>query len=412
MIRSETQDASAGANHPSAWRMASIAIVSQNITIGCIMGSFSVLLSTVEQRLGVTREMSSLGIALITAGTALLAPVVGVLAARFSLRLLLILGVLLSLSGFLILAFTASFPFYLVAYGLLLGPGMCLAGVVLPSTLVTRWFMVNRGRALGLTHVPVAIVVVPVLTSWVLQHYGASATYLTLAAITGCVILPFALLAVDHPPGSIENTMAGPMAASAAEGSMTVLQLLRSPQLWALGCSAGVIITGAVILTAHLVPMAASWGIDGTLAASLLSIQSLVGIGGPLLFGWVADRLGGGRTLALLAFNLAIIWVLLLPPLPYAGKAILIGLIGLQSSAAMPVLAVAFSEYFGQATFSRAFGLATTMTLPFSIAGVQGAAAAFTESGSYVSTIIGMVVLFAATIPLAISAPNTRRRGT
>ena len=41
-------------------------------------------------------------------------------------------------------------PISVGAYGLLVAPGLCICGAVAPSTLVTRWFRANRGRALGI----------------------------------------------------------------------------------------------------------------------------------------------------------------------------------------------------------------------------------------------------------------------
>jgi hypothetical protein len=45
-------------------------------------------------------------------------------------------------------------------------------------------------------------------------------------------------------------------------------QFLRSPKFWALILAYIVSITGPVVLTAHTVPMARSWGLSATLAAS------------------------------------------------------------------------------------------------------------------------------------------------
>jgi len=136
-------------NHPAARRMAAIAFLSQNITFACIWGSFSVVLGSVETRLGVGRELSTLAIPVLSLVTAVLAAMAGALATRLSLRLVMMAGAALSTAGFALLALTTSYPLYLIAYGLLLGPAMAIA-VVLPPTLVTRWYLVNRGQALGI----------------------------------------------------------------------------------------------------------------------------------------------------------------------------------------------------------------------------------------------------------------------
>ena len=185
-------------NHPLAFRMAAIAFVTQNMTVACIWGAFSVLLTAVETRLGVGRELSTLAVPCVALATAVLAPITGMLASRYSLRLMMLTGAVLSVAGFVVLALADSYPLYLVAFGLLLGPGMAV-GAVLPATLVTRWYQVNRGRALGIVCTPIVIAIVPLLSSWVLQSYGLSATYAMLAILSAAMVVG-ALFVVDHPP--------------------------------------------------------------------------------------------------------------------------------------------------------------------------------------------------------------------
>jgi hypothetical protein len=86
-------------NHPLAVRMAVIALLMQNIGIGCMWGSYSVLLSAVEMRLGVTRELSALAVPVVTLATAGCAPIVGMIVTRYSLRMLMLVGAVLSFAG-------------------------------------------------------------------------------------------------------------------------------------------------------------------------------------------------------------------------------------------------------------------------------------------------------------------------
>jgi MFS family permease len=162
--------------------MAAIGFISQNITFGCLWGSFSVLLAANEARYGIDRQLSTLAIPAIMVGTALLAPVAGMLATRMSLRIVLLIGTLLTTSGYLLLSAAPSYPIYLLAFALLLGPGFAVA-VVLPLTLVSRWFKFNSGRVLGLVAAPIVVTVVPLIASWTLQNFGLAWTYRVLAAM-------------------------------------------------------------------------------------------------------------------------------------------------------------------------------------------------------------------------------------
>ena len=391
---SETvQAASAEKNHPLALRMATIAFIAQNVTLACLFGSFSVLLSGVEKRLGVGREQSTLAVPILALVTAVLAPMVGALAARISLRLVMVVGAAMSVAGFAVLALTSSFPLYLAAYALLLGPGMAI-GVVTPPTLVTRWYVVNRGRALGIVSTPVIIAAMPLAATWMLQSHGLPMTYVMLAALSAASLLA-CLFVVDRPPATAQASSAseangahgahGPIAA----GGLDLAKLLRSPRFWALSIAFSASTAGSLMLTSHMAPMALAWGFSATLAATLLSIQSFVGIGGTVLFGWVADRLGGARALTLIVFDGAVLWVLLLVHPPFIVTAVIVGLIGLHGAGAVPVLAVALSEGFGQESFSRALGMVNLLNLPFSVACVPAAAFVYARTGSYAGAIVG-----------------------
>lgn len=395
-------------NHPLAVRMAIIAGISHNIIIGLLFGSFGVLMTSVEGRLGVSRELSSLGVPLVSVSHALLAPFVGALAARYSLRWLFLAGALCSVAGYTLLATTHSYPLYLAAYGLFLGPSMCLAGAMLPPTLVTRWFKSNRGKALGLVHIPVIVAITPVVVSLVLGSYGAAACYAIMAALTAVVLVPATLLVRDNPPG--ETVADTGHAAAPVAGGATVGQIATSARFWGFAVCASTIMMGAVVLGTHLVPMAEVWGMDATTGATLAAIMSMAGIPGSILWGWVADKLGGGMTLMIAALGCAVLWSLLLmgPAFPIA--AILLALLGMHGTAGIPVLGMALSEAFGPASFSRAFGLSNLMTLPFTVIGVQAASAVYVNTGSYNGLIMMMVVIFLLVAPLPFLVRQKRVR--
>lgn len=393
-----------GRNHPLAVRMGIIAGVSHNLVIGLIFGSFSVLIGSVEHRLGVTREYSSLAVPLVTIGSSLMAPFVGVLAARYSLRWLMFAGAVCASLGWTVLATTNSYPLFLFAYGALLGPAMCLAGSMLPPTLVARWFRYNKGKALGLVHIPVVIALAPVLINAILATHGAIFAYAVMAAITAAVLLPATLLVRDPPEGTAEEQAAD----AAGPATAGVAQIALSPRFWGFAVCACTNMTSSVIMGTHIVPMAESWGLSAANGALLASIMSGVGIAGSILWGWVADRLGGGRTLGLVAVVSAVLWLALMSGPGYWTAAALIGLIGMCGTASIPVLGAALSEAFGPASFSRAFGLANLVALPFTVIGVQSASAIFVNTGSYTPMLGAMAAAFLIVAVLPVLAARRR----
>jgi MFS family permease len=390
--------------------MGLIAGLSHNMIVGCMMGSFSVMLASVEARMHVTREMSSVAGSLVIFGSALIASGVGVVMARRSLRVLMVLAALLSLAGYLILAFTNSYPLYIACYLLLFGPSMAIGGSVGPATLVTRWFQRNRGIALGLVHFNVVVAAIPVASNWMLERHGASDTYLLMAALVGFGLLPFTLLIRDHPPGGdAQAVVADAHGASSSEESATVAQIVRQPRFWGFATAAAATITGTMVLTFNMIPITSSFGVDRDHGAVLQSIMSLSGMAGSIVFGWVADRLGGARGLALLVFDMAVLFALLLLDLPFPALAVVIGLLGLHGAGTIPNISRALADTFGSAGFSRAFGLSTSLTVPFTIIALQAVAATFTRSQSYAPALAGLAIFYLLVLPIALASGRRRQ---
>lgn len=395
-------------NHPLAVRMGVIAGVSHNVVIGTIMGHFGVMLVSAEQRLNITAGQAALGIPLVLIGSAVVAPFAGVLLAKHSLRLILVIGAVLTVCGFALLGLSNSYPLYLAAYGLLLGPAMSLTGSIGPATLVTRWFTKSRGLALGVVHLPIVIAILPVALNWFVERNGAVISYLTLAIFAAVLLVPLTLLAVDHPPG---GEAPAPEAADkrTADGSFSLAQLLRNPRFWAMSLAVIASMSSSVLLGSLLVPMGMSWGFTSGESALIQSIMSAVGILGSVLFGWVSDRIGGARTLALIAFDCAVLWALLLIQPPFAATAVIVGLIGMHGAGAIPGISKAITEAFGQASFSRGFGINTVIALPFIAFAIVGSAGVYTATGSYAPALMAMAGYFAVAMFLALFASGGKK---
>jgi cyanate permease len=409
VIATQSATAMAAPNHPLARRMGIIAWLSHNVIIGSIFGTPAVLLQPMQERMGVSPELASAGIPLVILGSAVLASVAGSLAARFSLRNLMAWSAAASAAAWLLLAFTTSFAAYIVAYGLLLGPAMSLAGAVLPPTLVTRWFNRNRGLAIGLVHLPVLVTILPVLSNWVITEHGVETLFLGLAALSGLVLLPATLLIVDHPPSAAAIDAAHP--AATPDAGLTIRQLLRNPYFWAIALAVSAMNTSVTVLGVHMVAMAQSWGYTREDGALMASIMPLCGMAGSILFGLSADRLGGARTVALVVFDGCLLWLLFLFGLPFPALIVVIGLMGMHGSAGIPASSRAYADALGAASFSRAYGLSATVTLPLIVACIIGTGTIFRLTGGYTAAILVLAAYCAVGLPLALygaRAPKAR----
>jgi MFS family permease len=317
---------------------------------------------------------------------------------------------LASALAWLLLAFTTSFVAYIVAYGLLLGPAMSLAGAVLPPTLVTRWFNRNRGLAIGIVHLPVIVSILPVFGNWVIEHYGVETLFLGLAALSAFVLFPVALLVIDHPPGETASAATQIPGKNSPVGGLTVPQLLKNPFFWSLALAVSAMNTSVTLLGVHLVSMAEAWGFSRDNGALLASTMSLCGMAGSILFGIIADRLGGARTVALVVFDGMVLWLMLQFGLPFPALLVVIGIMGMHGSAGIPSASRAYADALGTASFSRAYGLSATVTLPLTVICIIGTGTVFRLTHHYTITLAVMAAYCGIGVLLALFAARRTRR--
>jgi MFS family permease len=390
-----------------SFRMGLLAFLSFNLTMASMWGSFGVLLTAIEAKMGVGREASSLAASIVMVAVALLAPLAGALLSRISLRLLMMGGSAMGLAGFALLAVANNIQMLLLVYGLLIGPAVCLCGVVLPAALVSRWFTTGRGRALGFVTIPIAMAVAPLACAFVVRAYGLSAVYMMLAATMALNFIAQAFVQ-DHPPRT-DGGVSGVAKGVLGNLGLTTGELVRQKRFWPIAMAYSANIAGTMMLSAHLVPMATGWGDNSTQAASLLTLMSLAGMLGPPIFGWLADRFGGRRMQVILCVNSAALWGVLLTQPPFPIVAMAIALFGLHSAGSVPAFGVALAEQFGQANFARAFGLGNLASLPFTVLAIPLAASVYVRTGSYGEALLIQCIFFVAAAVLLLVMTSGKR---
>jgi MFS family permease len=177
------------------------------------------------------------------------------------------------------------------------------------------------------------------------------------------LLIPAALL-VRQAPASIPNAPAGDaMNAGGARGAAPSLQsALKTPQFVVLGltfflcCAAH---SGPIF---HMVSYAIFCGIPTMSAVSIYSVEGLAGLGGRLLLGVAADRIGVKPVLitGLLIQSVAISAYLMVSEL---NQFYLLAIVfGTAYGGVMPLYAVLAREYFDQRVMGAVFGAATMLS--------------------------------------------------
>jgi MFS family permease len=302
-----------------------------------------------------TRTSISLGITILTLGTALSAPIVGLLVDRIGERTLIAVGMLALAGGYFGLSkMTGSLTIYwtLMALMALLGAG---CSPVTLSRILVVIFDRNRGLALGVTLVGTGLTgtLAPVVLGPVIADDGWRAGYRTLSLIM-VVCLPIVLGLLVLNGGGRARSKALPAAASTLPPGLT--EIVRQPLFARLAgiffCIA--IATGGAVV--HFVPMLTDAGYGAAAAARMASLLGLALVTARLLTGIAMDHIFAPRlAVGLMATSAAGFAALAIGGaelLPWVAV-----FVGLSLGAEIDLIVFLASRYFPVRHFGRAFGL-------------------------------------------------------
>jgi MFS family permease len=322
---------------------------------------------------------------------------------RFGPRIVVLSGAILLGAGLLVASRAITPLGFQLGFGVLVGvaAGAFFAPMI---ATVTAWFDTQRALAVSLVSagVGVAPMTVSPFAAWLISHYDWRTAMATIGVFAWILLIPAALLVRRAPP--IEN----PATTAQTVGSGPSLKAaLVSPQFLVLGmtfffcCAAH---SGPIF---HVVSFAISCGVPTMAAVSIYSLEGLSGLGGRLLLGVAADRLGVKPVLicGLLVQSLAIMGYLFASRL---NEFYLLSLVfGAAYGGVMPLYAVLARDYFEQRLMGSVFGAATMLSsLGMALGPVVGGWV-FDTYHDYRWLYIGSLVLAVAAAAIAVAFPTS-----
>lgn len=283
----------------------------------------------------------------------------GAISDRFGTRIVVLIGAVVLGLALVVASRVDSLLAFQMTYGILVGLGASTFFAPMIA-LTTAWFDTHRSLAVSLVSagIGVAPMTISPFARWLISAYDWRIAMLVIGVAAWVLLIPAAML-VRRPPATADKA---PGAVPSAQGGGSVMQALRSPQFLILGltffacCAAH---SGPIF---HMVSYAMMCGIAPMAAVTIYSVEGLAGLGGRLLLGVAADRLGAKRVLiaGLLVQAFAILTYIFVGQL---GEFYLLAVIfGTAYGGVMPLYAVLAREYFGQAVMGTVFGAATMMS--------------------------------------------------
>ncbi|MGH7985735.1 MAG: MFS transporter [Candidatus Binataceae bacterium] len=324
-----------------------------------------VFLAALIKANGWSHEQTAFIPSVLALAVGLTAPIAGWLLDRVEARIVMTIGGVLALAGFITAGRSHTLEALVVA-NVILGVGLGACTWLPASMVVANWFGENRGTALGICTAGMESggMAMTILLGYVIAHgtwriagvslIGWRMAYLLLAVPTLLIAVPLFLWIIrTRPPG---ETQVSVREAAAELPGFEVSQALTTRALWMLViCQLmfGLAVGGIFI---HLVAYLRGLGYAEQVATLAVGLTLGVAAIGKPSFGFFGDRIGGKNALGV-GFSLNAIGILILLG-AHREAWLVVGLFVFGFSGAVPVALVpmVLAETLGLKRFGTIFG--------------------------------------------------------
>lgn len=373
-----------------------ILLVGNGLTVGGIAAFDPSLI----QNLGVSRADVKLGDAIQLGVAALLTVLTGWLADRIGVRIVMAAGsVALAASFFLLGGVESLADYYWTRF--LMGLGLAGCGLAICVVAVSRWFVLRRGRALGIVLAGTSLgnaVFPPLFTRLIaaegLDAAGDVAGWMVLALL---LLVAFALVEWPaakglKPYGAQQAEGRGLAAGSDGTGpELSYAAILARPQFWLMGIAAFATFYSILAVNNNMILHMQNLGVRPEIGSLIAVPLFLAGLVGKLVSGWLTDLYGRKPvwliSLALMLVAAGMLAAMSATLVPFAAV-----IMGLGWGANYTLLQAVAGDVFGTRSLGRVMGAVTVLDAGGGAVGPYVTARFADASGDYQS---GFLVVFA-----------------
>ncbi|MGA2858805.1 MAG: MFS transporter [Candidatus Sulfotelmatobacter sp.] len=351
------------------WWIVLAAFLNLLFSVGIVYYGFPVFYPSMVDSLGFTRSQLTQGFLLGFVFAGLLFGVfAGALIDRMGSRQVIRIGIwCVGVPLILMGSMTRLWQYYLLCIAEVLG--YVLTGPIPNQVLISNWFRVKRGRAMGTAYLGLGVggAISPLLINSLIQNFGWRHSFEIVGALILIVLFPISqwvtrssprelsLLPDGISPTESGNDLASGEGGSAIGGGVT--RALRSTNFWLIvaGCTLTIGAIGAV--TQHLILFLVGRGYSLSSASRVSSALLVSSLAGRVVVGYFADRYSRKNVMALFYLVLALaIPLLLMAERPAAVWAFAL-LCGFAMGADYMLIPLVTAECFGLSALGKILSL-------------------------------------------------------
>lgn len=264
--------------------------------------SFAVFLLPVEKGLGLSRSQITLTYSVYMLVHGIAAPFAGQLIDRLGGRITYGIGLSALGLGYLLAGSATHVWHYYLTVGALGGIGASCLGMVVASSLMSRWFTTRMGSVMSLPYAAVGagMLVIPPLTQLLIDHLDWRLAHRVLgfgliALIPVVLLLP--LNRISAGSNAWRATRSG--TTSASQSPWPLARAMRTGAFWALFAAYFFTSVAAYSVLPHSVAYLVERGFDPLTAAGAFGMTGVLSAIGIVFIGVLSDRIGRLKAVSL-----------------------------------------------------------------------------------------------------------------
>jgi MFS family permease len=404
------------------WGIVAAGFVCAALVMASTINLFGMLVVPVSKEFGLSRADANNGFVAFMLGMTIWAPIAGWLVDRLPVKLVMPLGAVLMLGGFLTIVNTTSL--WLMA-AMIFGPlsmGAGLAGMLSSTAVVSRWFRRRRGRALGVIAMnsSIAGLTLSPVAATLIQDFGWRTALVVMGSALAAVIVALGLLVMRDRPSDEQLKAAGELQTAggqkfdADDRAWTLGQLLRSRNFYLIAFGMGLLLASDQVIIASKVPLMQDQGVDLKAASLIIACQSASAACGKYLVGHLAEKFDVRRLFGLVIFCHLVLLALYITWPGYWVLVVAVSIIGVAIGGVYPIKMLLNVGAFGSRSFGLAWGAMQLGAQPLAIVALRATGTAYDRTGNYTLAFGGLmacVILSFILVNLVdLSGAKTERR--
>lgn len=289
------------------WYLVGIALVSGAFQTGVGIWGVSVFVNPMEEDLGWSRAAFYFALTIRTALTGLLSPIVGPWRdTPNGPRMLMLFGSIILGCSLMALRWVDNIWQFYLFFGALGAVGSLGAGGIVTQTILPKWFIRRRGRALGIASMGGAMgpLFFPITIFGLITLVGWRDAWFVLGVLSLVLLVPLSFMLRtnpedvdlqpdgdrDHAPGALSAGGERPRPRRISEVSLTGRQALRSPAFWLIILAFALGGLGQQGFQSNWIPYLEGKDFATGTATLAITVYGIFSVTARVLWGLLADR--------------------------------------------------------------------------------------------------------------------------